>query len=323
MRKIQRLYDDGFQGIIPDPKATEELCSYGYASADEALRDNGLEGVGAGQLILPWQFVLKYYPTAYPGPAQQRGDCVVHAVTGAALTTMCCEVASGKPDKVTGKVEEAPKVSALAEKNGVLACEPPYNYRTHSGDGWWSHAAVNTMIKKAGAVLRKDYGFVNLEKYNPQYAGKYWKEDQIPQEHRDAFNDNLFRDAAPCKTPEAVRDSLAVGIGVSSDGPEGFSGTRNEDGVMDRRGSWAHAMQICGWDERPAAVQKYRSALALFRQSWGIWGNGPRKILGTNIEIPVGFFWVRWSDIRNRDNTSIAGLLGWARQKLPDFNPGW
>jgi len=320
---IERFYRNGFQGIVPDPAADEELRSFGYTTADEALAANGLAGVGEGKLVLPYLNVLKYYPTAYPGPAQRRGDCVVHSTVGAALTTMCCEVASGEADAVTGKVEEAPPVSATAEAHGVLATEPPYHYRTHSGDGWWSRAAVNTMIKFAGAVLRKDYGFVNLEKYNPEYAGKYWKADQVPEEAKSAFDDNRYRDAAECKTFEAVRDSLAAGIGVSGDGPEGFGGTRDENGVMPKRGSWAHAMQVSGCDDREITKQKYGGPLLLFKQSWGVWGSGPRKILGTDLEIPVGFFWVRWSDVRTREYTAIAGLHGWARKALPDLNPGW
>lgn len=319
----QLLYELGFQGCVPDPAADEEMQSYGYATADEALEDCGLADIGKGKLILPYRYVEQYYPTAYPGPAQKRGDCVSHSVVGAALTTMCCEVASGLPDSITGKVEEAPQISELAAKHGVLATEPGYKFRGRSSDGWWSRAMINYMIKAIGAVIRKDYGFVNLEAYNPGFAGGFYRNGEAPAEELAAFGQNRFRDAAECKSFEAIRDSLAVGIGVSGDGSEGFSGERNEDGVMDEKGSWAHAMQVAGCDDRPVAHDKYGGPLLLFKQSWGIWGSGPRTILHTDMQIPVGFFWVRWKDVRTREYTSIAGLHGWARQALPDLDPGW
>lgn len=317
---IRKQYEAGFSGIQPDPRADEEMQSYGYSSVEDALTDLGYVGSSKGKLVLPYLAVTKNYPKAYPGPPQEIGDCVSHSNRNACLITLTNEAETGLPDSETGRVEECPEVSELGEIQGVLATEPQYNYRGHRSDGWYCAAAGNVVVKHTGAVLRKQYKTVDLTKYNPKFASKYWDANQIPREAYEEFNDNLFRDAAPVSDPQAIGDILIRGIGVSSCGSEGFSSERDENGWSRQVGSWAHAMAIIGSDDRPEIIRKYGETGYLVQNSWGPWNKGPRKILGTDIEIPEGCFWAPWSAIRKRQFIAIAGLNGWVRRLLPDWN---
>ena len=323
VKTIQKQYENGFSGVIPDPAADERLRSFGYATAEEAISDAGYADASAGQLVVPFQYVEQLYPKAYPGPAQKRGSCVSHANRNACLLTLACEVVAGLPDPISNKVEEAPEVSSEAEKAGVLAIEPAYHYRGHRGDGWWCNSAAEVTVKYTGAVLRKDYGFIDLTRLDPDYAGKYWQRDQIPRDAVEAFNDNLFRDAAEVAEFAAIRDLLSRGIGVNSCGSEGFSNQRDEHGVSARKGSWPHAMAIIGADDRTEIHRLYGGPLLLVQNSWSRWNSGPRKIYGTDIEIPEGCFWARWRDVKRRGFVAIAGLNGWARKEIPDWKGGW
>jgi hypothetical protein len=119
---------------------------------------------------------------------------------------------------------------------------------------------------------------------------------------------------------EEVRDMLANGYGISSCGGESFSDVRDENGVSRRTAKgWAHAMAYAAADERPEIIKIYKEPLILVLQSWGNWNSGPRTVLGTNIKIPVGAFWARWSDIKNRDAIAFSSFNGWKRKPLKSW----
>lgn len=320
---IIRQYERGFAGCKYDPASVEEMRTYGFVCAEDALHEYGYAGSARNELTLPYLAVTGRYPNAYPGPAQRRGSCVAHAARNAALITLAGEVVAGLPDEASGHTEDFPEVPPDGEVNGVLAIEPLYWHRGHSDDGWYCAAAGNAMVKHTGAVVRKQYPEVDLTKLDPTLAGKYWQRSQIPDAVYEACNDNLFRDAAEVTDPDAIRDLLARGIGINSCGSEGFSNKRNADGVSERQGSWAHAMAIVGYDDRPDTHAKYGGPLLLVQNSWGQWNTGPRTVRGTEFQIPEGCFWARWRDVRKRSYVAIAGLNGWRRRKLPDYSAGW
>ena len=100
-----------------------------------------------------------------------------------------------------------------------------------------------------------------------------------------------------------------------------FSRKRNEDGVSEVQGSWAHAMMGIGYDERPDTVKKYGCPLVLEQNSWGKWNSGPRRIRGTNIYIPHGSCWVKEDDYVRRKVEAgscfvFVGTRGWDVERL-------
>ena len=107
MRQRQRLrnirkpvdlviaYDDGFEGVYADPEQNERFVSeMTYSSGADAAAAFGWADKGKGKLVVPFKNIEALYPTAMPGPAQRRGDCVSHSTKNAALGTMCCDVMS-------------------------------------------------------------------------------------------------------------------------------------------------------------------------------------------------------------------------------------
>lgn len=323
-KSIIAQYENGFAGCIYDEESIERLASYGAESGEQVCSALDYEESAAGQLVVPFVHVLEAYPTIYPGPAQLRGDCVAHCSRFAALISLAGDVVSGLPDPVSGHVEEFPEVEPVAEKAGVLCTEPMYHYRGHSGDGWFCASCADTMVRETGAVLRRDYEFVDLTRYNQKYAGKYYKASQIPSEVKSSFNGNLIQDATTCREFEAIRDLLARGLGISSCGGESWSNQRDENGFSTRTSKgWSHAMAYIAADDRPEIHQKYGGPLVLIQNSWGIWNKGGTRILNTDLDIPAGCFWAKWSDCRRRSHTALAGVTGWERQMLPNLRGGF
>lgn len=247
-------------------------------------------------------------------------NCVSHSTKNGCLVTMVCDIASGKPDEETGIVEGAPEISALGIQQGVLSSEANYWYRGYNGHGWSCSTSANVAIKKSAMWLRQNYPElgVSLEKYSGSLASKYGAKSP-PPEFTAYGQKHLIRTATELDSFEEIRDMLANGYGISSCGSEGYSSSRDENGVSKRSGSWAHAMAIIGADDRPEIRQIYGEPLILIQNSWGKWNTGPRRIKGTEIDIPHGAFWVKWSHARNRYFVAFSGANGWPSKKLPSF----
>lgn len=322
---VVSAYEKGFVGAYSDPaeeaKLWEEVAAAGgLPNGAMACQAYGLEESGKGKLSLPVLEILELYPDCLPGGAQGRGDCVSWSTRNACLGTMCCEITSGKPDEVSGRLEGAPEVTTAARLNGVLSTEAFYNWRRHGGDGWSCGAAARVALKESGLWLRKKYDEINLDltQYSARNAGIYGSKTP-PATWLAIGKDHLVRTATDVEDYEQLRDLLANGYCISSCGSEGFSNERNEHGVSSRRGSWAHAMAYLAVDDREVIKAIYKEPLILVQNSWGAWNDGPRRIYGTNIDIPVGAFWARWSDIKNRSMIAFSGVNGWPPKKLKSF----
>lgn len=322
---VVAAYNRGLAGAICDPVATAQLqadvaAAGGAPNGAMACSAYGLEDSGKGKLSLPFLEILKLYPDSLPGGAQGRGDCVSWSTRNAGLLTMCTDITSGRPDEVTGRLEGAPEVSETARLNGVLSTEAIYNWRRHGGDGWSCGAAARVVLKDSGLWLRKRYDDINVDltTYSARNAGIYGASTP-PDSWRKIGADHLIRTATVLDTYEELRDMLANGYGVSSCGSEGFSNVRDANGVSNRSGSWAHAMAYIAVDDRPEIIALYKEPLVLVQNSWGDWNDGGRRIYGTDIDIPIGAFWTRWSNLKNREMIAFSGVSGWPPRKLKSY----
>lgn len=324
---VIRAYERGMAGALYDPAEAERFdAEMPTPLAGDVIYGEGYADSAAGKLVATWVGVEKTYPGCWPARAQRRGSCVRHSARNSELTTLVGEVLLGLPDEVSGHVEEAPEVAPEAQRDGVLAIEPGYRYRGHRGDGWNCAAAARVAVQHCGAVVRKNYPElgVDLTTLNSKWAGAKWSASQIDAEERDAFDDNKFRESTRVQSFEEVRDLLDRGFGISSCGSEGFSRERDENGVSRRSGRWAHAMAYIGADDRPETHRRYGGPLVLVLNSWGpSWNRGPRKVMGSSLEIPRGSFWAKWSDVSRRTAYALSGLNGWKRKSLPDYLGGW
>lgn len=322
---VVAAYEKGFVGAYGDPEAAEALrdqikAAGGIPDGAMACAAYALEETGKGKLSLPVLEILKLYPDCLPGGAQGRGDCVSWSSRNAALGTMCCEITSGLPDPNSGRLEGAPEVSDTARLNGVLSTEAIYNWRRHGGDGWSCAAAAQVMLNDSGLWLRKKYDEIDVDftQYSSRNAGLYGSRTP-PDSWREIGKLHLVQTITEIEEFEALRDLLANGYCVSSCGGEGFSSQRDDNGVSPRKGGWAHALAYLGVDDRDVIKQIYKEPLVLVQNSWGAWNDGSRRIFGTSIDIPVGSFWARWSDIKNRYMVAISGVNGWPPKKLRSY----
>ncbi|NDD52615.1 hypothetical protein EBZ39_01835 [bacterium] len=322
---VVAAYEKGFIGAYSNPEAEAKLwdevrAAGGMPSGAMACSEYGLADSGKGKLSIPFMEILSLYPDSLPGGAQGRGDCVSWSTRNACLGTMCCEITSGKPDEVSGRLEGAPEVNDVARVNGVLATEAFYNWRRHGGDGWSCGEAASVAMKDSGLWLRKNYPEIEVDftEYSSRNAGIYGSRTP-PDSWRAIGKDHLIRTVTDVENFEQLRDFLHNGYCVSSCGSEGFSSQRDEHGVSARKGSWAHALAYLGADDRDEIKKIYNEPLVLVQNSWGKWNDGSRRILGTSIDIPVGSFWARWSDVKNRSMFAFSGVNGWPPKKLKNY----
>lgn len=341
-------YESGYAGCYLDTEEYDKFTELsrstgGYSEVEAAAQAFGWADAFAGQLVIPFIHVMEQFPGAWPGPAQGRGDCVSHSDKNAKLGTMVGDVVANTPDEVSGHLEALPEIGTTGVKNGAFSTEAVYWYRNHSGDGWFCGAAANISMSKCGGVIRKNYPEIGIDltKYSAAIAGK-WGGTEPPPEITKVLNRNLIRTAARASTFEASRDALGQGRFLSTCGGEGFSNTRDANGVSRRSGTWAHAMAEIGADDREETKKLYGGPLALVLNSWGAWNNGPRDIRDSakyvpadkkdlwikldivnpqtgNIMIPKGAFWARWNDWKQRERLVYAGFNGWKRQKIENW----
>lgn len=322
--KIQKMYEDGFSGVYTEPEESEALraevtASGGSMDGGAIATSIGIAESSAGKLVIPFVHVLELLQSVFPGAAQERGDCVAHNEKNACLLTICCEIIAGLPDEVSLRVEGLPPLTPEAIKQGAFSTEWFYWWRGYNGDGWSCDASARVAIKH-GVMARAKYDDlgIDLTSYSGSLAGKYGS--RTPPESLDAVGRaHAIRTVTQIKTFEQLRDFLANGNGVGSCGSEGFSSTRDANGVSQRKGGWAHAMALLGVDDREETKKLYDGPLVLVMNSWGRWNSGPRTIRGTNVQIPEGAFWARWKDVQNRYMVAHAGFNGWKRQQLPDY----
>lgn len=309
-------YSSGYVGAWPDPESTERLQDAvmragGRWNAEDVAYSIGAVGQGAGKLSLITEAIAAVFGrSAMPGPAQTIGDCVSHNLRNAILGTYSVSVAAGLKGK--------PIVSAEAVAQGVFSTEVPYWWRSHSGDGWNCDEALAVSMKNAGAVIRQNYAAVNVDltRYSSRIAHKF---GSIPPDRTTAapFGNNLVTSVTRCRSWEECRDLIAAGHALSSCGSEGFSNRRDEWGVSRREGRWAHAMAGMGADDRPETIRRYGCGLMLMGQSWGPnWNEGPRRVFGTTVDIPPGYFWARWDDVKARSWSAVSDVNGWRNAPL-------
>lgn len=315
------LYERGFVGAAYSKEAADHLKrsiynSGGNVYASEAIDAYRLFGSGEGKLVLPYVAAMTLYPDCLPGGAQERGSCVAWNTRNAALVSYCAHVMYGN-ERIA-----APPVSETARKNGVCSTEGIYWHRQKDSDGWFCDAAVDVAMTKCGLLLRKPYPSLGLDltEYSPVTEGK-WGRIPPPQHVAEAIDDNLVKNATIVENYEQARDLLANGYALSTCGSEAFSKRRSGPyGICERAaGTWYHAMAIVAGDFRKETMDK-EGPLFLVQNSWGNYlGDSHNRVYGTTYTIPVGSFWARWEDIRNRRMIAVGASHGWPAQELPDF----
>lgn len=315
-------YTAGFQGAYYDPEGEEQLRGSvvkagGIWEAQQVASSYGFMEQGQGKLCLITEEIFKVFGRdALPGAAQLVGDCVAHSTKNSILGTLAVSISHG--------LSGMPITTPEGIKNGVLAPEAIYSLRGYNGDGWSCQEALEVAINSIGAVSRRNHPNADwdLTKYSVANAHKYGSR-KPDQKVIAALGEHKVLTVTKCSSYEEVRDLIASGFAVTSCGGEGFASHRNEDGVSSRSGHWSHAMAYLGVDDRTETKQKYGCGLILVQNSWGKgWISGNTQVRGTNLHIPEGSFWAKWTDLSRRFASAVNTVARWEPKHLPDLGLG-
>jgi hypothetical protein len=317
-------YSGGLMGCRPDKRADEELVDSiirrgGDPDGGSVAHSWEFSDAGKGKLILLFPAVQSVFPGCWPGPTQLTGDCVARAAANCLLTSLGMEIASGKPDEVTGRLEGAPELPEAGVKDSVVAAESLWAWRGYDRDGWVCSYAAQVATTK-GFLVRKPYPElgIDLTEYTERTI-RLGGSTSPGQKWLDQSSQHIARTATVLSGREQVRDFLFQGYGVFNCSAMGFERTRNEDGFSRQTGVWHHAQSFLGYDDRPETHKKYGQALVLWNNSWAAWNSGPRRVMGTSIDIPPGSFWSLASTIDKAQCIALSSVAGWPRRQHTTF----
>jgi len=295
-RELLNAYRNGFAGGFCDPEETAELLGQ-LKSPLFGAAAHQLFGAGEGKLSLPFKSLLKFDPSFGPSERQTTGDCVSHATRNAVDIARAVEI------DVEGEAESF-------EARGATECI--YQSRGHRGQGMSCSGAAKYVHEQGGIILRKDYGVIDLSKYNGSVGANH----KVPFDVyvREARKHQV-KTISLIKTVEEARDALANGYSISVCSGYGFSSRRDSKGIASRKGGWSHAMAWIACDD---TKQRHNETLFLVQNSWGKWNSGPRVH-----DQPEGSFWIREKDARGmlRSNGSwvFSNVDGFPARDLPNY----
>jgi len=295
--ELLNAYRNGFEGSVCDPDEIAELLGklknplFGAAAYQ-------LWGAGEGKLSLPFKSLLKFDSSFGPSERQTTGDCVSHATRNAIDITRAVEI------DIKGESEEF-------IVRGATECI--YQSRGHKRQGMTCSGAAKYVHEEGGVILRKDYGVIDLSKYNSELGAKH----KVPFDvYAKEARKHQVKTISMITTIQEARDALANGYGVAVCSSYGFSSKRDKYGIAKRSGGWSHAMAWIACDD---TNERYKESLFLVQNSWGKWNSGPKFH-----EQPDGSFWIREKDARGmlaeKGAWVFSDVDGFPARDLPDYN---
>lgn len=271
-RTIEQAYENGLVGSYCNKEELDQLLGE-LKHPLFSIAAHNLYGTGEGKISLPFKSLLKFDPGFGPAEAQKTGDCVSHSTRNAVDISRAVEIDNGEAEDFVGR----------------SATEAIYGHRGHRGQGMSCGRAAKFVSSVGGILIRKKYSFADLSRYNAQ-IGMNWGGRGVPREVLQEAVKHQVKTVSMVHTVEAARDAIANGYAISVCSSQGFSNTRDKNGIASPRGSWAHAMAWIGCDD---SRELFNETLFLVQNSWGIWNSGPLR-LGQ----PEGSFWIRESVAR-------------------------
>jgi hypothetical protein len=295
-RDLLNAYRDGFAGSVCDPEETAELLAKLKTPLFGATAFR-LYGSGEGKLSLPFKSLLKFDSSFGPSERQTTGDCVSHSTRNAVDITRAVEI------DVNGESES---FEARSATEGI------YQSRGHRSQGMTCSGAAKYVHSKGGILLRKDYGKVDLSKYNSGLGANH----KIPSSvYITEAKKHQVKTISMITTVQEARDALGNGYAISVCSGHGFSSRRDSNGIAKRGSGWNHAMVWIACDD---THKRFKETLFLVQISWGKWNSGPRVH-----DQPEGSFWIREKDARGmlaeQGSWVFSDVDGFPARNLPDY----
>jgi len=295
-RDLLNAYRDGFEGSVCDPEETSELLAKLKTPLFGATAYR-LYGSGEGKLSLPFKSLLKFDPNFGPSERQTTGDCVAHSTRNAVDITRAVEI----------DINKEPESFEARGANEAI-----YQSRGHRGQGMTCSSAAKYVHSKGGLLIRKDYGKVDLSKYNSDLGARH----KIPSSiYTTEAKKHQVKTISLITTVQEARDALNNGYAISVCSGHGFSSRRDSNGIAKRGSGWNHAMAWIACDD---TNKRFKDTLFLVQNSWGKWNSGPRVH-----DQPEGSFWIREKDARGMLAQQGAWVFsdvdGFPARSLPDY----
>lgn len=256
----------------------------------------GLANIWQQQEVGLWQ-AAKIVNNGQHLPADQQtiGDCVSHGYARGTDYLYCIKQSAGLVDGyVEGQTSAMSEAIYGSSRKGHLGWQDGSN-------GIW---AVN-------GLKRDGYVFRNGKPYSGQLAKQYGYSG-LPSSLVDT--DRVLEDYALLETPTDMANALLAGSPCPICSNQGFTETRNADGICIASGTWNHCMLVIGL---------YKVAgnwFFVILQSWGaISPKGPIPSVG----FPTNAFGCSWNTMGNilkqKDSYALNGIRGWK----PVENMSW
>lgn len=291
----------GYTGWVDDQEAVESIVAQlPFKSFSETpAAAVSLEAIP--KRVALWEIAAKVL--GKPLPFRNQGDigsCVSFGTASAVEATMLCEIYLGQLEEYKDVVQEAIYGGSRVEVGkGKLG----------RGDGSVGAWAAQ-WVRQWGILPREIVDGYNLTTYNIPLC-REWGAKGVPAVLETESKKHPVLETTPVTTWEQAKKCLAQGYGISICSNQGFSTTRNSDGVAAPRGTWAHCMCLLGY--KTIGKNEY----GWIKNSWGQYCAGP---IADGDPTNDGF----WADanvidrniLRLGDSFAFSGVKGFVARNI-------
>lgn len=272
--------------------AITEILPYGDLSQTD-LGQVPVEDLPA-QVYL-WDLARKVTGGLLPPRNQGKiGSCVAFGTVRAIEYTMCAEIVAGQP-------EQFQPLSTEVIYGGSRVEVGKGRLRNDGSIGAWAA----TFVRDWGVVARAQYGDLDLSTYSETTCRTMGKEG-VPDTLETVARLHPVRQVTTVKDWKQAKIALANGYGIAVCSDQGFTMSRNKDGIADPSGTWNHCMCLCGY-----AVINNRE-YGRIDNSWG--GSSHTGPVGPGSPGPEGF----WADA-NRIQYMLSSGDCWIFSSVDGF----
>ena len=264
-----------------------------FSYADEELPDH----------VYLWDFAKQVTGDVLPGRNQgQVGSCVAFGCCSAIEHVMCVEIAQGQNE------EFQPLVQEICYSGGRIEIGKGSLGRGDGSLGIWSAMFVNKYgILNRGVFLDGKY---DLTTYS-QSLCRQWGNSGVPDDLEPLVKQHPVKSFTKVSDWNSCKKALAQGYALSIASNQGFTTSRDKNGICRPSGVWNHQMAVVGY----ATIEGQEYGFIL--NSWG-------NYMGTNNrgpgDAPVGGFYAHSSVIdkmlKQGDSFCYSGVEGFPLRKL-------
>jgi hypothetical protein len=298
-----------------------------YVDCDQLIKaENLFNRTSGSDPILPYLLFRKITGGDAPCGPQRIGDCVSWGWGGCVNYLQIMKIAASlskldilhlRTDLGTW-IKEAQDHPSFEEANNILfefqeACtEWIYGssrvevggQRGDTRDGSVGAWAAKS-VAQYGVATRKKYG-----PYDPQRA-KSWGAQGVPDDYEPEAKKHACTDVVPCTSYNQLVTMIRAYRFVPICSNQGFTETRDQNGLCRPEGTWNHCMLCCGLDDK---------GNPLIAQSWGPdQPSGPKYL-----DQPSNTFFAPPETVdrmlRQNDSFAPAGFLGFEVEDFISWN---